>query len=340
MEMFIGGAFQGKTALAKREFPNIRFEDGTELSEDGLLKAEGILHFEEYIRRMLSREEDVSLLAEKLIEQNPAVVIVCREVGYGVVPIDPFERKYREAVGRICTKLAAFSNRVTRVVCGIGTVIKNICDLWFIRHGMTPGNKEKRYIGCRTDEHLLPEAAELLRRKRGMIPEVGAVYTSPMVRCLETAEILFPEFRTYENGTAGSVSGQKSVQVIKELIECDFGRFEGHNYKELSGDPDYQKWIDSGGSLPFPDGDSREDFLRNSKAGLLKVIEDMELRGIRSASVVTHGGVIMNLMEAYARPGRSFYEWSTENGGIRHVRFDTCGRKTGNFAFTYEERGR
>ena len=340
MEMFIGGAYQGKTALAKSKFPNVRFEDGVELSEDGLLKAEGILHFEEYIRRMLRREEDVSSLAEKLIEVNPSVVIVCGEVGYGVVPIDPFERKYREAVGRICTKLAAFSTCVTRVVCGIGTVIKNICDLWLIRHGMTPGNKEKRYIGCRTDEHLLPEAAEMLRRQRGMIPEVGAVYASPMVRCLETAEILFPGYKTSRNGVSEGLFGQNIVQVIDELNECDFGRFEGHNYRELSGDPEYQKWIDSGGSLPFPKGDSREKFLRKSKAGLAKVIDDMEFRGIRTAAVVTHGGVIMNLMEAYARPGRSFYEWSTENGGIRHVRFDTCRRKTGNFAFTYEERGR
>ena len=340
MEMFIGGAFQGKTDLAKREFPHIRFEDGAELSGDRVFKAEGILHFEEYIRGLLKAGEDVSLLAERLIEANPGAVIVCREVGYGVVPIDPFERKYRETVGRICTFLAAFSTRVTRVVCGIGTVIKSICDLWFIRHGMTPGNKEKRYIGCRTDEHLLPESEEMLRKQRGTIPEVEAVYASPMVRCLETAEILFPEYQTCANGAAGSVSGQKSVQVVKELIECDFGRFEGHNYIELSGDPEYQKWIDSGGTLSFPSGDSREEFLRRSREGFAKVLDDMELRGIRSAAVVTHGGVIMNLMAAYAVPKRSFYDWITENGMMRHVSFDICRRKTGNFAFTYEERGR
>ena len=38
---------------------------------------------------------------------------------------DAFDRAYREAVGRICTKLAAYSDEVTRVVCGIGTVIKH-----------------------------------------------------------------------------------------------------------------------------------------------------------------------------------------------------------------------
>ena len=37
------------------------------------------------------------------------------EVGYGLVPVDAFERQYREAVGRICTNLAACADRVDRV---------------------------------------------------------------------------------------------------------------------------------------------------------------------------------------------------------------------------------
>lgn len=53
------------------------------------------------------------------------IVVVSQEVGYGVVPMDAFDRKYREAVGRVCTGLASKSKKVTRVVCGIGTVIKD-----------------------------------------------------------------------------------------------------------------------------------------------------------------------------------------------------------------------
>ena len=58
-------------------------------------------------------------------EGNPDIVVVSQEVGYGVVPMDAFDRKYREAVGRVCTGLASKSKKVTRVVCGIGTVIKD-----------------------------------------------------------------------------------------------------------------------------------------------------------------------------------------------------------------------
>ena len=89
------------------------------------MRARGVTDFQKYIRRELEKERDVSELAEQIILKNPDVILVSQEVGYGVVPVDAFDRKYREAVGRVCTKLAAYSHKVTRVVCGIGTVIKD-----------------------------------------------------------------------------------------------------------------------------------------------------------------------------------------------------------------------
>lgn len=125
MEMIIGGAFQGKSAYARKEHPKLVWTDGAEADEASLLCARGVLGFEEYIRKELAAGRDVTDLAERLIAGNPDVVLVSTEVGYGVVPADAFIREYREAVGRICTKLAAYSTKVTRVVCGIGTVIKH-----------------------------------------------------------------------------------------------------------------------------------------------------------------------------------------------------------------------
>ena len=72
----------------------------------------------------IHKKRNPAHIGELLLQKNPDAVIVSEEVGYGVVPVDAFEREYREAVGRICTKLAAGSRRVTRVICGIGTVIK------------------------------------------------------------------------------------------------------------------------------------------------------------------------------------------------------------------------
>ena len=116
MEMIIGGAYQGKTDYAKAKYPNLNWIDGASGSEEELMTAQGVLDFQKYIREELKRCDDVSDLAEKIISRNPELVIVSQEVGYGVVPVD---------VGRVCTKLAAYSSKVTRVVCGIGTVIKD-----------------------------------------------------------------------------------------------------------------------------------------------------------------------------------------------------------------------
>ena len=125
MDMIIGGAFQGKAKLAKNTYPEISWKSGKELTEEELLHAEGVLGFHGYIKKELEQGREVTSLAKKLIEKNPKVILVSDEVGYGVVPMDASERAFREAVGRVCTELAGFSSRVTRVVCGIGTVIKD-----------------------------------------------------------------------------------------------------------------------------------------------------------------------------------------------------------------------
>lgn len=125
MKMIIGGAFQGKAAFAEKKYPDIVWVDGADADWNLIGTARGILNFHEFIRNEMQKKKDVSGLAEQLISCNPDVVLVSDEVGYGVVPIDAFDRAYREAVGRICTKLAAYSSDVTRVVCGIGTVIKH-----------------------------------------------------------------------------------------------------------------------------------------------------------------------------------------------------------------------
>ena len=51
-------------------------------------------------------------------------IVVCCEVGLGVVPIDPEERAWRELVGRTCARLAEHAEQVVRMTCGIPLVLK------------------------------------------------------------------------------------------------------------------------------------------------------------------------------------------------------------------------
>ena len=169
--------------------------------------------------------------------------------------------------------------------------------LILIRHGETQGNKLKRYIGKRTDEPLCPEAGNMLAQLA--YPEVQAVYASPMIRCTQTAGILFPG---------------KKLNIIDELAECDFGEFENKNYKELSGDPRYQAWIDSNGILAFPGGESKDECATRNLEGFQRAVSACIREEITEAALVVHGGTIMNIMEQYALPKKEFYEWHIGNG--------------------------
>lgn len=168
--------------------------------------------------------------------------------------------------------------------------------IWLIRHGMTEGNRYQRYIGV-TDEPLCEEGRELLRKFT--YPKPQAVFVSPLKRCLETAAILFDD---------------PKVRIIDQLAECDFGEFENKNYKELSGDPRYQEWIDSNGILAFPGGESKEKCAVRNLEGFQRAVTACIREEITEAALVVHGGTIMNIMEQYVLPKKEFYEWHVGNG--------------------------
>ncbi len=166
--------------------------------------------------------------------------------------------------------------------------------IYLIRHGQTQGNLERRYIGCRTDEPLCAAGAAALRERE--YPPVRRVFVSPMRRCLETAAILFPGVRP---------------EIVEDFRECDFGDFEGLNYAELNGRADYQAWIDSGGELPFPDGESRAQF----SARCVKAFDALRLPSPgEDCAVVAHGGTVMAIMEAYARPKGGYFDFQVPCG--------------------------
>jgi adenosyl cobinamide kinase/adenosyl cobinamide phosphate guanylyltransferase len=92
---------------------------------DELLKTRLVNHFHLWIDRMLKEKQDVKDLVEQILRANPHIVILVDELGCGIVPIEPYDRNYREVTGRICCQLASSAQEVHRVICGIGTVIKH-----------------------------------------------------------------------------------------------------------------------------------------------------------------------------------------------------------------------
>lgn len=181
-----------------------------------------------------------------------------------------------------------------------GTAVK--INLTLLRHGATVSNATHRYLG-RTEEPLSAEGRRQLEEKlqRGCYSSCDLVFSSPMERCLQTAALLYP--------------GQEPI-LIPEWTEMDFGRFEGKNYRELSGDREYQAWIDSNGTLPFPGGESREAFTERSLQGFYRVQAILQgqamLQGQQEIAAVVHGGTIMALLSAWNQG--DYYDFQVKNG--------------------------
>ena len=76
-------------------------------------------------------EETPVLYALEALEPLPPLeallrreVVVCQEVGCGVVPMDRRERDRREAIGQLCCGLAGRAQAVYRITCGISMRLK------------------------------------------------------------------------------------------------------------------------------------------------------------------------------------------------------------------------
>lgn len=168
--------------------------------------------------------------------------------------------------------------------------------IYMIRHSMTPGNKRRAYIGA-TDEPLCKEGIELLKGRT--YPEVEKVVASPMKRCVQTSQCIYPDKEPY---------------IIDKLKECDFGAFEGMTYEELKEDANYQEWISKEGKIPFPRGEDQIEFRKRCVQGFDEAVAYFHSNNISCGAMVVHGGTIMAILEAYARPKEDFYHWKVENG--------------------------
>lgn len=159
-------------------------------------------------------------------------------------------------------------------------------ELILIRHGITQGNLERRYLGQRNDQSLAREGIRQLEdyaaRKR--YPRADALYSSPMKRCVETARLLYP---------------MMVPVVLPSLTELDFGSFDGKNYEQLKDDPAYRRWIATGGMTAPTGGESGAEFTARLEGALRQIAADARRLGIRRPA----GGHPRGLHNDDSQPG-------------------------------------
>ncbi|MEV4625523.1 bifunctional RNase H/acid phosphatase [Micromonospora sp. NPDC049523] len=120
--------------------------------------------------------------------------------------------------------------------------------LLLVRHGETERTAERRYSGrgdVPLSERGLAQARATAARVAGLAPAAAVVVSSPLSRCTATAGIIAEQL------------GGKPVGVEPDLVECDFGLWEGHTFAEVQArwPGEMDAWLASPSVAP-PGGES------------------------------------------------------------------------------------
>jgi broad specificity phosphatase PhoE/ribonuclease HI len=133
-----------------------------------------------------------------------------------------------------------------------------------VRHGETPMTAQGRYSG-RGDVPLTDEgeaqAMAAAGRVAGISREIAAVLSSPLTRCVRTAQLIADE------------AGGLPVTIMDDLIECDFGAWEGRTFAEVQErwPAEMNAWLGSTSVAP-PGGESFQVVAKRVRGALATVL--------------------------------------------------------------------
>lgn len=173
-------------------------------------------------------------------------------------------------------------------------------QIHFIRHGACEETAKGQYVGTK-DVSLSKDGIAELRKLDDEFdyPGTPVIFTSPLKRCLQTCEIIYPAIKPI---------------VINELRECSFGEWEGRTAESLSNNEDFKKWLAGDTSVKPPKGESGADFTRRVCNIFQDIVDGLIKTGTTNCVIVTHGGVIMTLLSVYGLPQAKPFEWAMNDG--------------------------
>ena len=170
----------------------------------------------------------------------------------------------------------------------------------------------RRIVGRMPGVHLnargREEAEKLVSRLEGI--EVDAIYSSPLERTRETAEVL--------------VGARKmEVFICEAATEIDFGEWTGKSFSELDEIPEWHRFNECRGQVRIPGGESMLDVQQR----MVKGIEELcDRHQGKSVSVFSHGDPIRVAIAHYAGMAVDFMQrLIVEPASVSAVDIDPCG---------------
>ncbi len=172
--------------------------------------------------------------------------------------------------------------------------------IYLFRHGLTKGNLNAQYIG-HTDLPLTTDSISSLKsiKAHKHYPEVDAVFSSPLKRCIDSAKIMFPKNNTL---------------VIDDFIEYNFGEFEGLTAEELKDNEDFKNWLHGDIYAAAPYGESNAQFSHRICDAFEKVVDGCVKTGTNNIAIVGHAGVLMTILACYGLPEAPMAHWQMDAG--------------------------
>jgi probable phosphoglycerate mutase len=151
--------------------------------------------------------------------------------------------------------------------------------LLLVRHGETALTAERRYSG-RVDVPLTTDGVDQARavatRVAAIAPNLAAVVTSPLSRCVDTA------------AAVSTAVGGAPVVIDDDLIECDFGDWEGMTFAEVRSQfpAELDAWLAST-SVPPPGGESFQVVALRARRAMQRLRDTYAAQQVAVVSHVT-----------------------------------------------------
>ena len=164
-----------------------------------------------------------------------------------------------------------------------------------LRHGLTEANERREYLGW-TDSPLSERGRMEIQQVTGGFLDYEVLISSDLLRCVDTAKLLFPKFH---------------VETNSAFREMNWGCFEGKTYEQLKEETSYQQWLENPMKAPVPEGESYPMFSERVESGWQQLFN----KTFRNMVIVTHGGVIRELLVRYAPEPKLFWDWSIPHAG-------------------------
>ena len=179
-----------------------------------------------------------------------------------------------------------------------------------LRHGEPAifGRLNGRLPGVGLSEKGRAEAALQAGRLAG--EKIEAIYSSPLQRTCETAEILAERLGL-------------SIRYREDVIEIDYGEWTGLTFDQIRRDERWQMWSRSRGIAAIPGGESWRQ-VQERVVGALFDLQQAHPDG--SVTIVSHGDVIRAaLLFALGMPPDFYSRIEIAFASLSTVRLDGAG---------------